>query len=413
MAFTSKIIFGIVLAFTALAYFFRFKKEIPNFWVSFFIFFTFGVVLSLIGFILFDIKPVFAYVFPLPAFILIFNYLADFRTAIIAAFIIPLIYGGVFLGNFEIAFTHFISTLLVNFLIYQRKDFTVYLLGSLLAGGVNFAVLFALDFNFRSLPRILGLLLSSGIYSLAFLLISGLLLMFFKNYIKQVSFLELLNLADLNHHLLRRLLQKTPGTYYHSLLVADLSEQAAKAVEADSLLARVGAYFHDIGKLKNPEYYTENQKKKDIYKGMNPKKAAAIVIAHVKEGVEIARKYQLPKAIIQIIAEHHGRTITPLFFTQAARQKLKMKLGDFRYPGPQPQSKESAIVMLADSVEAASRSLKKLDDANIRKLIDKIIKDKFYQGELEDSSLTSKDLSKIQKAFFRVLKGAFHRRISY
>jgi putative nucleotidyltransferase with HDIG domain len=227
--------------------------------------------------------------------------------------------------------------------------------------------------------------------------------------------ITLLELADLNQPLLKRLAMEAPGTYHHSIIVGNLAESAAKAIGASPLLARVGAYYHDIGKMEIPEYFVENQLGiKSKHESLNPTMSALVLASHVKKGRIIGEEAGLPDAVLNFVEEHHGTTMMSYFYNKAKDMDLPIDSEDeFRYPGPKPQSKETAIVMLADSTEAASRTLDNPTSARIRNLIQKLINDKFSSRELTDCDLTLKDLNDIREAFVLILIGVFHHRIPY
>ena len=230
--------------------------------------------------------------------------------------------------------------------------------------------------------------------------------------------ISLLELSDLNQPILKELVLKAPGTYHHSLLVGNLAESAAEVVGANSLLARVGAYFHDIGKLRMAPYFSENQTyTENKHDNLSPKISSLIIINHIKEGADLAKKYKLGQPIIDIITQHHGNDLVHFFYHRALEQQdeesPKVQAEDFRYPGPRPQSKEAAIVMLADSVEAASRTLQQPTPAKIQGLVGRIINNKFIDGQLDGCSLTLKDLHDISEVFTHILTGIFHSRVEY
>ena len=224
---------------------------------------------------------------------------------------------------------------------------------------------------------------------------------------------KLMDLSNPNQPLLRRLLLEAPGTYHHSILVANLAEAAANAVGADGLLARVGAYYHDIGKLKRPLYFKENQVTDNPHDRTDPRVSAAILTAHPRDGVELAQKARLPEAIIDIIAQHHGDTPVLYFYDRAVKQGGPVDLDDFRYEGPRPRSKEAAIVMLADTVEAAARAVPESTPEKISQLIGRLVRSKTEDGQLDDCALTFADLSKACEAFLTVLIGVYHERVEY
>lgn len=233
---------------------------------------------------------------------------------------------------------------------------------------------------------------------------------------KVTTSISLMELANPRQPLLKELLLKAPGTYHHSILVGNLAEAAADAVGADPVLVRVGAYYHDIGKTKRPYFFTENQLgEANPHDKLTPALSALILSSHVKDGVELARKNKLPEKVIDFIAQHHGTGLMAFFYHKAVEEAGspdKVKESDFRYPGPLPQSKETAIVMLADSVEAAIRSMK-VTGEKMEAAVRKIINDKLTDGQLEDSHLSLSDLKVIGQSFIQVLNGIYHSRVEY
>lgn len=227
--------------------------------------------------------------------------------------------------------------------------------------------------------------------------------------------IKLLELTNPNHPLLKRLLFEAPGTYHHSILVGNLSEAAADEIGANSLLARAGAYYHDIGKIKRPYFFKENQITNDNpHDKITPKLSALIITSHVKDGLELAEKYKLPQSIKSLIEQHHGTTLVKYFYALAFNNSSEeIAETSFRYEGPKPKTKEASIIMLADSVEAAVRSINNPTITEIETMVDKVIKDKISDGQLDESDLTLKDIEVIKNSFIKVLLGIFHNRIEY
>jgi hypothetical protein len=228
---------------------------------------------------------------------------------------------------------------------------------------------------------------------------------------------KLVELADPAHPLLKELFQRAPSTWTHTLMVAALSEKASERLGLDTMLTRTGVYYHDIGKMKNAGFFVENQHlipKPENVDRNNPQRAARVIIDHVLDGIEMAKAHRLPREVIAFIPEHHG-TSTMAFFYHRALEKMKrtVKRESFRYPGPKPQRKETAIVMIADSVEAASRSLDEVTERSINSLIHRIINNKLEENQLDESGLTVGDLSVIQAAFRDVLMSSYHYRPKY
>jgi len=224
---------------------------------------------------------------------------------------------------------------------------------------------------------------------------------------------RLIELSDLNAPVLRKLFTTAPGTYSHSIMVANLAEQACQDIGANALLARVGAYYHDIGKMDNPDYFVENQTDYNRHDNINPRLSATVIRSHVKLGVEKARSLGLPADVINIIAEHHGNSLIMWFYKKATEQEEQVNSEDFCYPGTPPRSKESAVVMLADVAEAAVRTLVKPTVAKMEKFIQQLIDNKVEFGQLAQSDLTFHDLELIKNAFVKALAGYYHSRIEY
>jgi putative nucleotidyltransferase with HDIG domain len=235
--------------------------------------------------------------------------------------------------------------------------------------------------------------------------------------LKAATSFRLIELSDLNVPILRRLFTSAPGTYSHSIMVANLAEAACLDIGANPLLARVGAYYHDLGKMENPDYFVENQTDYNRHDDMAPRLSATVIRSHVKLGVEKARQLGLPQEVVDIVSEHHGNSLITWFYDKALKQedssKATISKEDFSYPGDPPHSRESAIVMLADVAEAAVRTLEKPTAGKIEKFIQELIGRKVEHNQLAQSELTFRDLEVIKNAFVRVLAGYYHSRIEY
>lgn len=222
-------------------------------------------------------------------------------------------------------------------------------------------------------------------------------------------------LANLNHPLLKLLIEKAPGSYHHSILVANLAANAVEEIGGDSLLTRVAAYYHDIGKTVHPLFFVENLSGgiESPHQMIGPDESASIIIDHVKQGVRILEEYEMPQSIIDVCQEHHGTTLTQYFYFQAKQEKLNLAEDNFRYPGPKPQTKESAVMMIADSLEAASRSLKDHSQQSIENLVDNIIQGKIQDGQFSACGLTVDELRMVRKSLVSGLASMYHTRIEY
>ena len=229
---------------------------------------------------------------------------------------------------------------------------------------------------------------------------------------------KLLELASMDHPLMKELITQAPGTYHHSWILANLVENAAEAINANPLFAKVSALYHDIGKMKKPQYFYENQKGgKNPHDKLAPSLSSLIIIGHVKDGIELAKEHKLGRRLTEIIPQHHGTNLISFFYHKAKDQEdpdvHSVNEKDFRYPGPKPQTKEAGLVMLADAVEAATRTIQDPTPARIKGAVKKIIEDIFEDGQLDECELTLKDLNKIAESFNRILNGVFHARIDY
>ncbi|MDO5477707.1 MAG: HDIG domain-containing protein [Clostridia bacterium] len=235
----------------------------------------------------------------------------------------------------------------------------------------------------------------------------------FENIFNIITPFKLNDLGNPEKPLLKRLMFEAPGTYHHCLMVGNLAEAACMRIGANNQLARVSAYYHDIGKLRRPGYFFENQMGDNPHDALMPAESAKVLRSHVEDGLEIARQYRLPKDIRNVIAQHHGATLTGFFYKKALEMDPDAREEDFRYPGPKPESKEAGIVMLADSCEAAVRSLDDKTEESIRAMVTKIVKSRMAEGELDECDLSFRELGEIIDAFVSMLGSHFHKRIKY
>ena len=246
--------------------------------------------------------------------------------------------------------------------------------------------------------------------SLAFLLLPPV-----EHLFRMTSDITLLELSDLNRPMLKRMQLEAPGTYHHSMIVGQLAEAAAEAIGANSLLARVQAYYHDIGKLAKPEYYAENEPtaSRSRHESLTPSMSTLVVKSHITEGLELARRERLPRAVQRAIPEHHGTMVMAFFYHKALETDPAARREDFCYPGPRPRSRETAILMLADGVEGASRALAEPTPSRIRGLVTRILDERVQQGQLDECGLTLSEMARIRESFIPVLTAIFHVRAPY
>jgi putative nucleotidyltransferase with HDIG domain len=363
------------------------------------------------------IKSISNYLIPLAAGSMLISILINPQIAVFASFVMSIVVGIMLGNNFSFTLVALSGALVGIFCtakVYQRNDLTK-------AGGIIGCINSLL---IMSLLLLRNETILDVLRQIPWGMISGILssiltigtLPFLENAFGITSAIKLLELSNPNQALLRRLMVDAPGTYHHSIIVGNLAEAGAEVVGADSLLARVGANYHDVGKLKRPYFFIENQlTSENPHDKLSSSLSALIITSHVKDGLDIAREYNLPPIIIDFIAQHHGTTLLSFFYNKALENNDSKKVNEsnFRYEGPKPQTREVAIVMLADCAEAAVRSLSRPTPGRIEGLIRQIIKEKLADGQLDECDLTLKDLDKIASAFSRVLSGVFHTRIEY
>lgn len=360
-----------------------------------------------------------AYLFPFATLAILVSVFFSTETAVGLTICLAAVAGFISDGSLELTIYALIGSLVACLSLGRIDRLSVLLWSGVYVTVVNVGVILAFglssqNFNSINMAMSLSFGMINGVLSASIALLA---LLFLGNLVGKITTLQLMELARPTHPVLRQLLLKAPGTYYHSLLVSNMAEQAAEQIGANSILARVGAYYHDIGKMLRPYFFVDNQAGgENVHDKLDPQTSAQIVINHVREGLELAQKYHLPPVIQEFIAQHHGTTTTSYFYRQATQQHENADSVDvqrFTYPGPRPQRKEVGIVMLADGCEAAVRaerpnSLEKMDE-----IIQGIILDRLTSGELNDSDLTMRDLEMIRNAFLSILQGVFHPRIKY
>ncbi len=353
---------------------------------------------------------------PLPIGAMLTTLIFDFHTAIIFSFVMSLL-TGIWLENPLFNVYVFIGSLTAAFSVIKCKKRSAIIKGGVYVSAVNIitaVIIMLLMENISSLDAPSSILFA-GISGILVASIVSVVLPFLEYAFSISTDISLIELLDLDQPLMRRLMITAPGTYHHSVIVGNLAEAAAEVVGANPLLARVTAYYHDIGKIKMPEYFVENQPLTvSKHDKLTPHMSSIILISHVKEGVELAKQHKLPKSVIDIIQQHHGTSLITYFYKKALQQEPMHALQeDYRYPGPKPQSRVAAIVMMADAVEAASRALEDPTPARISALVDKVINSIFLDGQIDECEITLKDISEIKKRFSYILTGIFHKRIAY
>jgi len=357
------------------------------------------------------------YLLPIATATMLISILIDPKLAILVNFILSIIIGLVTGNDINIIIMLLVGGSVGAFgVINTHQRYNIFLTG-LVVSGVNMLTIVALglitdlDIHIIMDQSIYGVL--NGIFS-SILTIGSLPL--WENIFGIITPLKLLELSNPNQPLLKKLLLEAPGTYHHSIVVGNLSEAAAEAIGANTLITRVGSYYHDVGKLKRPYFFKENQFNGDNpHDKLNPSLSTLIITNHTKDGVDFARKYKIPIPIQDIIKQHHGETLVAYFYHKAisGENPNLIQKESFRYEGPKPQSREAAIVMMADSVEAAVRAMHDPTNGKIEGLVRQIIKEKLNDGQLDECGLTLKDLNTIANSFLTILMGIFHERIEY
>lgn len=343
---------------------------------------------------------------------IIFDSRLSFYSSAITCFLVAAVRG----GDFTIAFISFCGAVLAIFSVRDMRNrsqiFRSFFF--ILIGNSVSILAISLD-RTQEMSQILNDLIFGGINAIMSPVIAYGLLIFYEKAFKITTDLTLVELSDFNHPLLKELSSKAPGTFHHSIIMGNLCEKAADAIGANGVLARVGCYYHDIGKVARPEYYVENQMDNNLHDRLNPKMSAKIIISHVKDGIKLAEKYNLPKEIINFIPMHHG-TILVSYFHNKGKEELEAEGATdeiYRYPGPKPSTKEAGIVMIADAVEASTRAIDNPSPHKLEKQIEKIINERLLDGQLDECDLTLKDLTKIKQSFLSILIGIHHHRIKY
>lgn len=360
----------------------------------------------------------FAYLFPAPGAAMLLSALVGPNFAFGVVFLLSIVVGFLGRGSLELAVYALVGGIVAALSVSRVERLNAFLWSGLYVALINIAVvtgfeLQSLDYSMQSLllqaslavtnAGLATMLAIAGFYALGALF--GI-----------TTSLELMELARPTHPLLHQLQLKAPGTYHHSLLVSNMAEQAAQRIGADALLVRVGAYYHDIGKMLRPYFFVENQVEgANVHDRLDPETSAQIIISHVADGLELAEKHGLPEVLRDLIAQHHGMTRVTYFYRQACETCGEDEVDEqqFRYPGPRPQTPEAAILMLADGVEAMARANRPATNGEVDELVRTVISRRLTEGELDACELTLRDLDEIRDAFVRILKGIYHPRIRY
>ncbi|MBP2241668.1 putative nucleotidyltransferase with HDIG domain [Cytobacillus eiseniae] len=364
-----------------------------------------------------------SYIFPAAMGAMLIKILIDERMAILFTIIMGLcgsiIFNEGITGTFHVtAGIYIISSGIAGILFLTKQNQRAKILqAGMFVSGINILVILSLMFlrNGQYDGMEYGFYFAIGLISgiLSAVLTIG-LLPFFEAGFGILSTMRLIELSSPNHPLLRKILTEAPGTYHHSVMVANLSESACEAIGANGLLARVGCYYHDIGKTKRPQFFIENQMNIENPHDRLPSQTSKnIIIAHATDGAEMLRKHKMPREIVDIAEQHHGTTLLKFFYHKASQNGLEVKEEDYRYPGPKAQTKEAAVIGIADSVEAAVRSMSHPTPEQIEGLVRNIIADRLQDGQLNECDLTLKELETVANVLCETLNGIFHSRIEY
>ncbi|HEY8477018.1 MAG TPA: HDIG domain-containing metalloprotein [Chloroflexota bacterium] len=361
-------------------------------------------------------RPLWVYLFPLPGVAMILAVLLDVPLAILTTGLLALLVGHVGGNSLETAAIGFCSSALASMLVWRAERNQAFFAAGLLVGVIELVIIAAFQLSIRG-EELSGLVLL-GFLALVNGTLSGALAFGTFGILGRIfgltTSVQLLELAHPSQPLLRRLLQEAPGTYYHSLMVGNLAERAAEAIGADPLLVRVGAYYHDIGKLRRPYFFVENQAGgENPHEKLDAVTSAQVIIGHVKDGLELAQRHRLPPRLRDFIAEHHGTRVTTYFLKKAQAENAQVDTSLFHYPGPKPQSKESALLMMADATEAAIRAMKDHAPEAIESTVDRIVNQILSEGQLNECDISLEDVEAVKRAFCTSLHSVYHPRIEY
>lgn len=396
-------------------YIYKYYKEIYNDYSKLILLNILTCISILLGRTISIISP---FLIPLACIPMLITLLINYKISIASSIINCILLSAVVQFNIEITLLAILNSILGAVALKRLQQRNDILYASLFIGIMNVILTFTVGFLLSN--NVVEVLKRSG-YSFIGSIMAAILtvgfLPFFESTFDIVTNIKLLELSNPNHPVQKKLLLEAPGTYHHSVLVANLAEVAAEQVGGNPVLARVAAYYHDIGKIKRPMFFKENQVGRDNpHDKINPNLSTLIITSHVKDGIEIAKEYKLPKVIRDAIEQHHGTSLVKYFYVTAknnSERPEEIKEEDFRYSGPIPTSKENAILMLADGVEAAVRSISEPTKGKIEEMVNNIIKARVNESQLDNCDLTLKDLDKIRAAFLKALSGIYHQRIEY
>jgi len=363
---------------------------------------------------------VLSYLFPYAALAMILGVLLNLRIALVSAALFALMAGWLSGGSLEMVVYVFSGSAVGALKLRRGERLASFAWAAGYVVGMNLLVLCAFrlgdsGLSVRAVAELALAAVANGLLAMTLALVGVYLLGWLPG---MTTALHLLEISRPTHPLLRQLLLKAPGTYHHTLIVSNMAERAAEAIGADSLLTRVGAYYHDVGKTIRPYFFVENRSEGvDPHARLDPYSSAQIIIGHIRDGIDLARKYRLPRRVRDFIPEHHGTMLAPYFYREAVKQaggdQGQVDRSQFEYPGPKPQSRETAITMLADGAEATVRSKRPSSIEELEQIVGETMQARMLAGQLDESPLTMEDLRAVQRAFVDVLRGLQHPRIDY
>ncbi|MDV3428689.1 MAG: HDIG domain-containing protein [Bacillota bacterium] len=405
----------LIIMFLEGYYLFKFQREVFRDWKKLSLISALNITSLILARTITIISP---FLIPAAFAPMLLTLLLDYKMSIVISCLNAVLIAAVVGFNIEVAIVSLLASLVGALALKKLQERNDIIYSSLFIGVI--IALITLTDGFLLSNNMIDIFKRTG-YALIGSLLSGVLtigfLPLFENIFDVVTTIKLLELSNPNNPLLKKLLMEAPGTYHHSVLVANLAEVATESIGGNQVLARVASYYHDIGKVKRPYFFNENQMGNDNpHNKITPNLSTLIITSHVKDGIELAKEFKLPKVIQDIIEQHHGTTLVKYFYLtmkNKAEKPEEIKEEDFRYGGPIPFTKEAGVIMLADSVEASVRSIQEPTKGKIEEMVNNIIKDRLNDGQLDNCDITLKDLNKIREAFYKVLSGVYHQRIEY
>ncbi len=412
------VIFVLLVTIILCLYLSRFRPEYWRRWPRMLLLFLLLVLFILMAKLMVSDQATRSYLLPTAALSMLLTVLLGPQLAITVTVLFSIVVGFMAGGSLELTIYALVGGLIASLSLSRIEKLNAFFWAGVYVSLANLAVILAFrlpkqDYDAVQFLTLAGLSLVNGGLS-ASLTLAGFYLL--GTLFDITTSLQLMELARPTHPLLRELLLKAPGTYHHSILVSNMAEEAAGRIGADALLARVGAYYHDIGKIARPYFFVDNQVEgANVHDRLDPQTSAQIIISHVSDGLELAKEYGLPSKVRDFVSQHQGTGLATYFYHQAVESAGADEVNeeDYRYPGPKPQTKEVAIVMLADACEAAVRAERPNSVEGIEELVHKVIGGKMLDGQLDECDLTLHDLDEIRRAFVSILQGVFHPRVKY